>query len=120
VLSYAQTPLPVGYSAEELEELQRMSAESLYEAQGITTPPPGPVRAMAQWEEIQALTITWTSFSSVLREIVRAARKETNVYIICGSQCAGSTDSASVKSYLTSGSVPLSNVHFIHTACNSV
>ncbi|MGQ0829056.1 MAG: agmatine deiminase family protein [Bacteroidota bacterium] len=120
VLAYSQTLLPIGFSLEELEQMQRSGPEPFYEAQGITTPPSGPVRAMAQWEEIQALTITWTSYQSVLREIVRAARLQTKVYIICGNQCTGSTDSSSVKTYLTSGNVPLSNVYFIHTGCNSV
>lgn len=117
----AQTVLPVGFSVEELQQMKRsLYPEPFYSPLGITTPPPAPVRAMAQWEEVQALTITWTSYQSVLREIVRAAREETQVYIVCGSQCAGSTDSISVKNYLTSGGVPLSNVHYIYTGCNSV
>jgi agmatine deiminase len=117
----AQDALPVGFSPAELIDMQRADfTEPVYSPQGITTPPTLPVRNMGQWEETQALTITWTSYTSVLREIVRAARKETQVYIVCGSTCTGSTDSNSVKSYLTSGGVPLSNVHYIYTACNSV
>lgn len=120
-LLFAQTILPVGFSQDELLNMQRSDyQEPFYLPQGITTPPAGPVRAMAQWEEVQALTITWTSYEEVLREIVRAARLETRVYIICGPDCSGSTDSNSVKSYLTSGGVPLSNVHYIYTSCNSV
>ncbi|MCW3083106.1 MAG: Por secretion system C-terminal sorting protein [Bacteroidetes bacterium] len=122
-LSVAQTvDLPVGFSPEELQEMQRPGfAEPAYEAKSsFTTPPAGPLRTMGQWEEIQALTITWTSYQSVLREIVRAARLETQVYIICGTACSGSTDSTSVKSYLTAGSVPLTNVHYIYAPCNSV
>nr|MBA3705142.1 agmatine deiminase family protein [Bacteroidota bacterium] len=119
--SYTQTALPVGFSLEELEQMQsRNYQDPYYEASGITTPPSLPVRAMAQWEEIQALTITWTTYESVLRDIVRAARLETQVYIVCGSQCSGSTDSVSVKNYLTSGGVALSNVHCVYAPCNSV
>lgn len=93
----------------------------LYQPPIYTLPPAQPVRNMAQWEEVQALTITWTTYQSVLKEIVRAARLETQVYIVCGSQCTGSTDSASVKNYLLqSPAVPLSNVHFVYAPCNTV
>ncbi len=68
---------------------------------------------MAEWEEIQALTITWTSYQSTLREIVRAARLETQVYIVC-------SDSVTVKNYLTNNNVPLSNIHYIIAPFNSV
>ncbi|MES2592612.1 MAG: agmatine deiminase family protein [Bacteroidota bacterium] len=118
-LGVAQTILPVGFSAEEQLEIQRSDyQEPFYQPQGITSPPQGAVRNMAQWEEVQGLTITWTSYESVLREIVRAARLETQVYIICGPDCDG--DSIAVKNYLTSGGVALSNVNYIHAPCNSV
>lgn len=81
--------------------------------QGFTNPPGGELRTMAEWEEIQALTITWTSYQSVLREIVRAAQLETQVYIIC-------SDSNTVKNYLTSYSVPLINLHYVIAPYNSV
>lgn len=117
----SQNNLPVGFSAQELIDMQRADyQEPEYQAKGITTPPSGPLRNMAQWEEVQGLTITWTSYESVLREVVRAARQETQVYIVCGFSCSGSSDSATVKNYLTSGGVPLSNVHFIYAPCNSV
>lgn len=121
VSAQEETDLPVGFSASELQDMQRADFTlPAYAPAGITTPPTLPVRNMAQWEETQALTITWTSYQSVLREIVRAARKETQVYIVCGTACSGSTDSTSVKNYLTAGGVPLTNVHCIYTACNSV
>jgi len=80
---------------------------------GITTPPTLPVRTAAQWEESQALVITWTGFPAVLREIVRAAQTECKVIIHC-------TDSNSVKSNLNTHSVPLTNVMFIETEYNSI
>jgi agmatine deiminase len=119
-LLLSQASLPIGFSPDELKLIKSPDYHSFYKANGITTAPIGPVRAMAQWEEIQGLTITWTSYQSVLREIVRAARLETQVYIICGSQCQGSTDSTSLKSYLTSGGVPLTNIHYVYGPCNSV
>ncbi len=53
-----------------------------YIPQGILTPPPFKVRTMAEWEEVQALMITWTGYTSVLTEIVKAAQKEANVIIV--------------------------------------
>lgn len=117
----SQNILPVGFSAQELQDMQRSDyQEPSYTAKGITTPPVGPLRNMAQWEEVQGLTITWTSYESVLREIVRAAEPQAKVYITCGFSCSGSSDSTSIKSYLTSGGVPLTNVRFIYAPCNSV
>ncbi len=121
-LNAQEENLPVGFSQNELLQMQRVDyKEPFYEAKAsITSPPPAPVRNYAQWEETQAVTITWTSYTSVLREIVRAARLETQVYIICGTICTGSSDSNTVKTYLTSGGVPLTNVHYIYAPCNSV
>ncbi|MBK9336824.1 MAG: agmatine deiminase family protein [Lewinellaceae bacterium] len=50
---------------------------------GITTPPPVPVRAMAEWEEQQAIVITWTLFQPILAQIVEAGRKQCRVIVIC-------------------------------------
>lgn len=80
---------------------------------GITTPPASPVRTAAEWEEMQAITITWTSYQSVLKEIVRAAQVECQVYIVC-------SDSNTVKTYLTNNSVPLINLHYLIVPYNSV
>ncbi len=115
-----QTDLPVGFSEEEIEMMKQFDfTQNNFSPKSITTPPGGPLRTMGQWEEMQALTISWITYTPVLREIVRAARQETQVYIVCGPGC-GSGDSNSVKSYLTAGGVPLSNVHYLYTGCNSV
>jgi agmatine deiminase len=110
----AQQNLPVGFSA---EELKRMNDPDYvfpeYTAAGITKPPTSKVRNMGQWEEVQAVTITWVTYQSVLREMVRALEKETIVII-------NTQDEASVKSYLTSGGIPLTNVRFNITPINSV
>ena len=37
---------------------------------------------MAEWEEVQALTISWTGFPAILKQIVAAARLETQVIIL--------------------------------------
>ncbi len=80
---------------------------------GIQQPPVSPVRASAEWEEIDGLMITWTSFTTILREIVRAAQTETNVYIVC-------TDSNAVKSSLTSAGIPDTNLEFVIAPFNAI
>ncbi len=79
----------------------------------FTEPPPYPVRTMAEWEELQGIMITWTSFHSILRQIVDYAQEECTVYIVC-------SDSNSVKTYLSSGGVPLFNLRFLQTSFNSI
>ncbi len=78
-----------------------------------TDPPAGPVRTMAEWEELQGIMITWTSYLSILRDVVDYAQEEGLVYIVC-------SDSSSVKNYLTQGGVPLVNLRFLITSYNSV
>jgi agmatine deiminase len=49
----------------------------------IVTPPNfSNLRAMAEWEEVQSLTISWTSFPAILKQIVAAARTEAQVIIL--------------------------------------
>jgi len=79
----------------------------------FTTPPPTPVRTMAEWEELEGILLTWTSYTSILRQIVDYAQDEGLVYIVC-------SDSNTVRSYLTSGGVPLVNLKFIIAPYNSV
>ena len=80
---------------------------------GITIPPSSPVRASAEWEEIDALVIAWIDFPSILKDIVRYAQTETQVLIVC-------SDSTTVKNYLNSNSVPLTNVHYIIAPFNTI
>lgn len=110
-LLFGQSSLPIGMAPGEPAQM----ADYLDNMQpaGIVTPPASAVRTAAEWEEIQAVTITWTSYTSVLREIVRASQTEAQVYIIC-------SDSVTVKNYLTSGNVPLINLHYLITPYNSV
>ena len=113
--SAAQQDLPVGFSPAEQSILSSGSGNTVFTAgSGFKTPPNYPnIRTAAEWEEIQALTITWTSYTSILREIVRNAVAETKVIITC-------SDSNTVKSYLTSGNVPLANVRYMIAPFNSI
>uniref|UniRef100_A0A7C6AG89 T9SS type A sorting domain-containing protein n=1 Tax=candidate division WOR-3 bacterium TaxID=2052148 RepID=A0A7C6AG89_UNCW3 len=79
----------------------------------ITAPPGGFVVTPAEYEPVRGVFLTWTSYQSVLREIVRNVVPTCRAYIIC-------SDSNSVKSYLTSGGVPLDSVRFYIFPYNSV
>ena len=80
----------------------------------ISFPPSSPVRAMAEWEEQEAVSITWRSYQSVLAQIVRHAQNECKVLINC-------TDSNTVKNYLLGqGVTPNHNVKYIIASTNSV
>lgn len=122
LLSYAQKNLPKGFSPEELQLINSPGYQAPDRSPlGIITPPTSPVRNMAQWEEMQALNVTWMSYSSVLRNIVKAARLEATVIINCSpSSVSGYDDSTTIKNYLTAGGVPLSNIRFNATPANSV
>ena len=85
---------------------------------GITTPPTMPVRTMAEWEEVQALVITWEGYSGILKQIVRHAKEECEVIIVCD-------DPSSVTSYLQNSQFggpidDISNITFLQTSSNSI
>jgi len=71
------------------------------------------IRNVAEWEEQQAVMLTWTSFTGILTEIVRHSRLQAKVIIVCA-------DSTQVKATLTSNNVPLSNVEYIEQSYNSI
>lgn len=108
----AQVPvLPKGYAPWELDLIQTYIPLRL--ANGSTTPPELPVRAAAEWEEVDALVVTWTGYTSTVQEIVRHASEEALVYIIC-------SDSNSVKSTLVANSISLENIQLLQSSYNSV
>lgn len=79
----------------------------------IPTPPPAPVRNMAEWEEVQALVIAWSGQATILKEIVRNSVKECKVFIVA-------TDTATVVNQLTAAGISLDSVRFVNTAFNSI
>lgn len=114
-LSNAQH-LPAGFAPGEESAmpayLQSRAAESAT-ANLITTPPASPVRTIGEWEELQGLTISWTSYNSMLREIVRSAKQETRVYIL-------TNNPSTTISYLAGGGVDTVNVTCLQIPFNSV
>lgn len=98
---------------QEKAQLQNLRNNPIVYEADDPNPPPGPVRTMAEWEQISALQITWTQEQAILRQIVDYAQEECLVYIIC-------SDSNAVKTYLTNGGVPFTNVKFLITPFNSI
>ncbi len=110
------TPLLPRYQTE--QENQRVQL-GLPDAplSGLVTPPNLPVRAMAEWEELQALTIAWNGQQNILSEIVRAARQECNVIICCENQSVIN----SAKNVLIAKGIDItSNVTFLVAPNNSI
>ena len=108
--------LPRGFSKKELLEM----ANNPFRAPTGTTfsdPPPGEVRTMAEWEELEALIITWstgsTGIKNILVEIVRHAKEEVQVVIVC-------SNSAVVINQLTPAGVNTDNITFVETQFNSI
>lgn len=108
-----QINLPKGMT--ENEKLIMEDYLQSFNDRGITSPPPfSNIRTAAEWEEVQALVVTWTgSYNTIHSKIVDAAQEECLVIIHC-------SDSNNVKSILSSNGVPLTNLAFIEIGFNSV
>ncbi len=110
---YAQD-LPHIMTAEEKQSV-RGYALSRQSPPGVLsiTPPVSPVRTIAEWEELQGLLITWTSYTPMLKQIVAAAKAETRVYIVTNSP-------SGVISSLASSGIDTVNVTLLNDPYNSV
>lgn len=111
ILFGQQPDLPKGFADWELNAKRDFQ---YFSSSAIQTPPTSKVRAMAEWEEAQALLITWTSYPSILAKIVKAAQEEGTVIIVC-------TDSSEVKLSLTANQVDMNkNIKYLIAPYNSV
>ena len=108
---FAQEPLPK-WMTEAEKKIFKEYLENLQEGKS-TTPPASIPRAPAEFEEAQAVIITWASYSYELREIIRHACQVVQVFIICD-------NITYIQNYLTNGNVPLENIVFIQASFNSV
>ena len=79
----------------------------------ITTPPIGNLRTMAEWEELQAICITWTGYKSILAQIVQEAQTECEVIVLCN-------NSTTAQNELSNYGVSLNNVSFVPASFNSI
>jgi len=75
---------PKGLTDDEIRFLQENGGLNFTHLnRGIESPPEfDGIRTMAEWEEIQVLTISWISYRSILKEIVRNAKEECLVLIL--------------------------------------
>ncbi len=116
--------LPKGMAPHEWELIDAYRDSRAGVLRGITAPPPVPVRTMGEWEEIQTLCVTWRSYPEVLKQIVRYAKEECEVMVICAS--SGGNSQSSITSYLlgnNAGGPPLpnlNNITFQTASSNSV
>ena len=107
----AQEELPKGLTETERELLPQFKFNS---HRLISDPPEGPVRAAAEWEEVEYLLVRWTnSYQNILRQIVEVGVQECKVIITTQNE-------SSVTSYLTNQGVDLTNVEFLNTGSNSI
>jgi agmatine deiminase len=111
-----ETTLPIWSTPEELQAIQNGQIDwGTSDDRSNTTDPPNSseVRTPGQWEEVQAVIITWTSFQPILRQLVTAIQQEAEVWIV-------TQDSNAVKSNILNNGGNLNNVKFIHAPFNSV
>jgi agmatine/peptidylarginine deiminase/PKD repeat protein len=109
---FAQEPLP-HYATEEEKSIFKDYVQQQSQQRDVAEPPPFEVRTMAEWEEIQALVITWTGFTGILTEIARAAVEECTVLIV-------TNNPANTQAQLEAANVPLDNIEFIQEGFNSI
>lgn len=105
--------LPHNSTSGELKAMKEYLGKKNSGSRLLASPPPAPVRTMAEWEQIQALVITWAGHNTILKEIVRHAVKECKVLII-------TTNPSNVTSQLTNAGISLDSVQFVNTPFNSI
>lgn len=108
---------PNQITQEERDYIERIGFEQKI-TRGITSPPDyDNLRAAAEWEEIEALTIAWEGFECILKQITAAAVSECKVIIF--TETPNST-----SNYLTGnscgGPVSLENVEIVNVDLNSI
>ncbi len=111
-----ETFLPKGFAPGEEAKMENYLANiQSRDAVCITTPPAGStLRSIAEWEELQALVITWTNQIPILTEIVRYAREEVEVIIV-------TNNVNSAQNTLSNANVDISsNVTFVDDNFNSI
>ncbi len=96
------------------ESEKSLISEFQFTSSRLSPPPSGPVRAAAEWEEVEYLLVTWNpAYPNILRQIVAAGVQECKVMITTQNQ-------TSVSNYLTSNGVDLTNVIFLDTPWDSI
>ncbi len=105
-----QTPLPKGLTPQEIQLLPSFT----FKSSQLSLPPSTPVRAAAEWEEVEYLVVTWDwNYTDILRQIIQVGVTECKVIITTQNQTA-------VASYLSTNGVNLMNVLFLNAPANSI
>ncbi len=108
---------PNQITQEERDYIERIGFEQKI-TRGITTPPDyDNLRAAAEWEEIEALTIAWEGFECILKQITAAAVSECKVIIF--TETPNST-SDYLSGNSCGGPVSLENVEIVNVDLNSI
>ncbi|MEO5584783.1 MAG: agmatine deiminase family protein [Flavobacteriales bacterium] len=119
ILASAQEQgLPHKLAPEELHLIPEYRNTRASLQRSINGPPAFPVRTMAEWEEVQSLVITWTDYPAILKQIVRYAKEECEVIIVCN-------DSTAVTQVLNNSTAggpldDLNNITFLQAGFNSI
>ena len=70
-----------------------LSASASFAQNIFNTPPQGAtVRTAAEWEEIQAIVVTWRSYQATLAEIIRYAQEECKVIVHASNPAQAQSD----------------------------
>lgn len=117
LFAQSEPDLPRYMTADEKIRMKHTATADAAVLTGITNPPTLPVRTMAEWEELQALVITWRSQPVILTEIVKAAREECRVIICCNIQ---DSIPAAQNRLIAAGVDISSNVEFLLVPNNSI
>jgi agmatine/peptidylarginine deiminase len=113
LISYSQQEMLPRWMTE-AEKAEIPAYKETFLEKEISTPPVGSeIRTPGQWEEVQAVCITWTGFPSIHRQLVTAIQEECEVWIVC-------SDSNAVKTNITSNGGSLTNVKFVESGFNSI
>jgi agmatine deiminase len=119
VNAFSQSTLgwPHAITEAERNHIERVGFAPL-ESRGIETPPPyDNIRTAAEWEEVEALTISWTSFPCIQKQIVAGAQNECLVIVFAD-------DPSEAESYLTGnscgGPLTMENVQIVETEYNTI
>ncbi len=114
---YAQN-LPVGLTAHEINALQNYSPPFTEDGNRnynflVNPPVANHIRSMAEWEESRGYIVTWTSYSSMLREIVRYGKQECRMYVV-------TNNAQNVITDLQNNGMDTTNITFLNAPYNSV
>lgn len=111
----AQVILPKGFAPGERERMpEYLENASSRDTDCQDIPDNAQFRSMAEWEELEALVITWTDFPIILTEIVKASQQEVKVFIV-------TENSNSVSNYLTQAGVDINlNIEFVNSDFNTI